>query len=148
MESNNRLIYLLSMAQVTLRAYVNEALTKGGVKVTIAQCGILFLLEQKDLRTMSELGAAIHVDNSAMTRLIDRLERNGSVERRIDPGNRRAILIHITPQGMEEEKKAGEIVEKINREIANSFSPEEIEAYKKVLKGILANFKTRQTSGL
>jgi DNA-binding MarR family transcriptional regulator len=141
MKSDNRLIYLLSMAQLTLRGHVNASLSKAGVKVTLAQVGILFLLAQKDLRTMSELGLAINVDNSAMTRLIDRMEKNGLVERRIDPANRRAILIRITPEGIEEEKKARKVIRQINDDIAAGFTVKEVAAYTKILKGIMEKYK-------
>ncbi len=36
---------------------------------------------------MSEMGQVIGVDNSAMTRLVDRLEKSGLVKRQIDPEN-------------------------------------------------------------
>jgi DNA-binding MarR family transcriptional regulator len=143
MKTHNRLIYLLSMAQLTLKGYVNAAFLKAGAKVTLAQVGVLFLLEQKDMRIMSELGKAIQVDNSAMTHLIDRLEKNGFVERRIDPSNRRAILIHITPDGLQEEMRARKIINAINEEIVNSFTPEEIEAHEKILMGIQERFKVK-----
>ncbi|PKN33887.1 MAG: hypothetical protein CVU61_11360 [Deltaproteobacteria bacterium HGW-Deltaproteobacteria-19] len=142
MKSDKRLIYLLSMAQLTLRGHVNASLTKAGVRVPLGQVGILFLLAQKDLRTMSELGLAIKVDNSAMTRIIDRLEMIGLVERRIDPSNRRAILIHITPEGLEEERKARNVIQHINGEIAADYTVQEVDAYVKILKGIAEKFKT------
>lgn len=141
MKSDNRLIYLLSMAQLTLRGHVNASLAKAGVRVPLGQVGILFLLAQKDLRTMSELGQAIHVDNSAMTRVVDRMEKNGLVERRTDPSNRRAIQIHITPEGLEEETKARNVIQCINGEIAADYTVQEIEAYAKILKGITEKYK-------
>ncbi len=143
MKSDDRLIYLLSMAKQALIDYTNKALLKEEVKLTIAQAGILFMLKQKNLCMMSELGQVYNIDNSAVTRLIDRLENNGLVERQVPPENRRAILIHITPRGLEEADKAKKVIKTINEEIKKGFTPEEIESYKKVLNGILEKFNAK-----
>jgi DNA-binding MarR family transcriptional regulator len=143
MKSDDRLIYQLSVAQRALRDYTHAALAKADVKLNIAQAGILFLLEQKDMRNMSELGKIVDIDNSAVTRLIDYLEKNGLVERKVDSDNRRAILIHITPKGIEVMENAKKIIRGINEEVKQGFTPEEIETYQKVLNGILEKFKIK-----
>ena len=102
MNNDDRLIYLLTIAQQALKDHTNRNLLDKGGKVTYAQAGILFLLRKKDGRYMSEMGQIIGVDNSAMTRLVDRLEKAGLVKRQIDPENRRAISILLTPAGREE----------------------------------------------
>jgi len=141
MTDDDRLIYLTSMAQQTLVHHTNAALSKAGLKVTTAQAGILFFLKQKDMCMMSEIGQVFDIDNSAVTRLIDRLEKNGFVKRQVPPENRRAILIGITPEGLEERKKAGMIIRAINGKIKEGFTPEEVESYKKIISGILEKFK-------
>ncbi len=143
MKSDDRLIYLLSVAQQTMKEYTNTSLSRAGVELTMTQAGILFLLKQKDMRTMSELGEVFDIDNSAVTRLIDRLEKNGSVERHPAPGDRRAFLIHLTPKGLESLEKAKKIIMSVNEELKRGFAPEEVEAYKKILKGIVERFKTQ-----
>jgi DNA-binding MarR family transcriptional regulator len=137
----DRLIYLLSMAQQRLIQHTNAALSKAGLKVTIAQAGILFLLKQKDLLIMSEIGKMFEIDSSAVTHLIDRLERNGYVERQVPPDNRRATLIHITPEGIKTAKEAGRVIKKINNKIKESFTEGEVETHTKILKGIIDRFK-------
>jgi DNA-binding MarR family transcriptional regulator len=91
---------------------------------------------------MSEMGQIIGVDNSAMTRLVDRLEKAGLVNRQIDPQNRRAISILLTPAGLKEAAAALTVIKRINEEIKKDYSPAEVEAFKKVLGGILRKFKT------
>jgi DNA-binding MarR family transcriptional regulator len=141
MADDDRLIYLTSMAQQTLMHYTNAALLQAGLKVTTAQAGILFFLKQKDMCMMSEIGQVFNIDNSAVTRLIDRLEKNGLVKRQFPPENRRAILFRITPEGLEEGKKAQTIIRAINGKIKVGFTPEEVAAYTKILNGILEKFK-------
>ncbi len=143
MTSDDRLIYLLSMAQQTMKDYTNAALSKAGVELTVTQAGILFLLKHKDMRTMSELGEVFDIDNSAVTRLVDRLEKNGIVERRTAPEDRRAYLVHMTAKGLESLEKAKKIIMSVNEELRRGFTPEEVEAYKKILRSILERFKAR-----
>jgi len=141
MINDDRLIYLTSMAHQTLMHYTNTVLSKAGLKVTTAQAGTLFLLKQKNMCMMSEIGEVFNIDNSAVTRLIDRLEKNGLVKRRVPPENRRAILICITLEGLNEEKKAHMIIRSINSKIKEDFTSKEVESYKKILNGILEKFK-------
>jgi len=143
MKSNDRLIYLLSVAQQTMKDYTNTALIKAGVELTMTQAGILFLLKRQDMRNMSELGEFFDIGNSAVTRLVDRLEKNGFVERHPAPGDRRAFLVHMTPKGLESLEKAKKIIMSVNEELRRGFAPEEVEAYKKILKSIVDRFKTR-----
>jgi len=146
MGGDDRLIYLLSVAQQTLKDHTNRALAEKGGKVTLAQAGILFLLREKDGRYMSEMGQVIGVDNSAMTRLVDRLEKSGLVKRQIDPENRRAISVLLTEVGREEASGALKIIKSINEEIKKGYSPAEVDAFKKILGGILQKFKAPPAS--
>jgi DNA-binding MarR family transcriptional regulator len=146
MSNDDRLIYLLSVAQQTLKDHTNRALAEKGGKVTLAQAGILFLLREKDGRYMSEMGQVIGVDNSAMTRLVDRLEKSGLVKRQIDPENRRAISVLLTEVGREEASGALKIIKSINEEIKKGYSPAAVDAFKKILGGILQQFKAPPAS--
>ena len=44
-----------------------------------------------------EVGAHMHVTSGTMTSVLDTLERNGYVTRLADPGDRRRVLIDVTP---------------------------------------------------
>jgi len=143
MKSDDRLIYLLSVAQQTMKDYTNTALSKAGVELTMTQAGILFFLKRQDMLTMSELGEVFDIGNSAVTRLVDRLEKNGLVERHPAPGDRRAFRIHITPKGLESLENAKKIIMSVNDELRRGFAPEEVETYKRILKSIVERFKAR-----
>ncbi len=139
----DRLIYLLSMANLTLRTYIHNELARAGVALTLPQAGLLFLLKEKDGRIMSELSLAIGVDNSAMTGLVDRLEKAGCVERRPNPGDRRTFVISITPEGLKEARKAEGVMARVNREIKAGFSDQDIEAFRSVLSAFFEKFRAR-----
>jgi DNA-binding MarR family transcriptional regulator len=51
-------------------------------------------------RTVSELGAAVGTRPTTLTSVLDRLERRGHITRGTRPGDRRAVLIELTPSGL------------------------------------------------
>lgn len=82
MPPDDRLIYLIFTAQQKLRNHLANVMMRENVRVTPAQAGILFLLAEKDGRTMSELSRILSIDNSTLTGLVDRLEKAGLARRR------------------------------------------------------------------
>ncbi|ROS73046.1 MarR family winged helix-turn-helix transcriptional regulator [Cellulomonas sp. PhB143] len=50
-------------------------------------------------RTQRELAAENRVTEQTMSRIVERLERNGHVERADDPGDRRRRLVSVTAEG-------------------------------------------------
>jgi DNA-binding MarR family transcriptional regulator len=140
MKEDDRLIYLLFVAQQSLRTHIQAALLAEGVRVTLGQAGILFLLEKQDGQTMSELCTALGVDNSTLTGLVDRLERSGFVTRKAGQTDRRRFRVHITQEGLEESRRAKPVIRKVNREIKSGFPQDEIETFTHVLRSLLDKF--------
>ncbi len=143
MTKDDRLIYLISMAQLVLRTRINTLFADAGLKITLPQATVLFLLAEKDSRMMSELGRIIGVDNSAMTGLIDRLEKAGLVRRESKREDRRALLIGITPEGRDKAGRAAKIIQSVNEKLREGFEAAQIEAFKEVLRGVLERFKSK-----
>jgi DNA-binding MarR family transcriptional regulator len=55
---------------------------------------------------MNELGDKVHLSQSALSRLITRLERDGLVERCMCEDDRRSVWVTITPAGAQRYKEA------------------------------------------
>ena len=140
MPTDDRLMYLIFTAQQKLRTHLSNIMIRENVKVTPAQAGILFLLAEKDGRTMSELSQILSIDNSTITGLVDRLEKMGLVRRKASSNDRRASHVHVNPGGIEEMNKAKMIVGKVNQEIKNGFTVEELESFKKILRSFFQRF--------
>lgn len=140
MPTDDRLIYLVFTAQQKLKTYLNNTLSSEGVTVTPAQAAILFLLREKDGQSMSELSQVLSMDNSTVTGLVDRLQRSGLVTRRANPDDRRISLIRITPQGVEEIKKAKPVITRVNERIKTGLSEQEINTFKGILNSFFEKF--------
>jgi MarR family transcriptional regulator, organic hydroperoxide resistance regulator len=50
-------------------------------------------------RTVSQLGAAVGARPTTLTSVLDRLERRGHITRRARAGDRRSVLIELSPSG-------------------------------------------------
>jgi DNA-binding MarR family transcriptional regulator len=84
-----------------------------------------------------DLAASALVTSGAMTSRLDRLERAGLVERRPDPGDRRAILVRLTPQGKERAVKALEAVLAADRRFLDPLDSDDRAAVAAALKRLL-----------
>ena len=67
-------------------------------ELTPTQAQMLCLLRAEP-RGMAELCRVLGVERSSLTGLVDRAERSRLVERRPDPGDRRAVRVALTPAG-------------------------------------------------
>jgi DNA-binding MarR family transcriptional regulator len=63
----------------------------------------------EDLMRMQELARSVLLSKSGLTRLADRMEQAGLIERRACPSDRRGIFIGITDQGREALDRAGPV---------------------------------------
>jgi len=89
---------LHAMGNLT-RRQTREIMTE--FDVTPPQCEALMVLKEGGSLAMGELCQRVGSACSTATDLIDRMERNGLVERVRDPRDRRVIRLHITPKGDE-----------------------------------------------
>lgn len=140
MFDDDRLIYLIFKSQHKLQSYLRKELAAARVKITPVQAGILFLLKQKNGRSMTELSQILFTDNSAITGLADRLEKSGFITRGPAANDRRVNLIYITPAGIAEVDGAEGVIKRINQEIRTGFSDREIEIFKTILDSFFDKF--------
>jgi MarR family transcriptional regulator, organic hydroperoxide resistance regulator len=147
MPTDNRFIYLIFTAQQKLRTHLGNVMVRENVRVTPAQAGILFLLTEKDGRTMSELSKILSIDNSTITGLVNRLEKAGLVRRDASPHDRRTSHVFVTTEGVREMEKARRVIKKVNREIMEGFSVEELASFKKILRSFFQKFNTCSKQG-
>jgi DNA-binding MarR family transcriptional regulator len=79
--------------------------------LTLERYEILLMLSQAEDGTMrpSELAENRRLSRSGATRLVDRLERDGLVERRSCGTDRRGRFVTLTPEGEQTFRKAGRV---------------------------------------
>jgi len=65
----------------------------------LSDFGVLEFLLHKGPSAISSIGERLLLTSGSMTSAVDRLERQGLVERCADPSDRRARIIHLTGDG-------------------------------------------------
>lgn len=63
--------------------------------------------KQREMK-VSEISQLLKVTPPTVTQIINTLEKDGLIERRIDPNDRRVVKIKLSPKGMEVARKARE----------------------------------------
>ena len=136
-QHDDRLIYMVFTTQQKLKLYIRDEMKASGVKITLVQAGILFLLKENNDRPMNEISRLLSLDNSTITGLADRLEKSGFLKRIANPADRRMSFLHVTDKGVVEAEKAETIINRINGEIKAGFTENELGVFKKVLSGLI-----------
>jgi len=77
--------------------------------VSIPQSFILYSLLEQDGATLKDIGNHTLIDSSSMTVLVDKLEKDDLVVRKLDSQDRRAIRVFITDKGRDIAEKASKI---------------------------------------
>jgi DNA-binding MarR family transcriptional regulator len=105
-------------------------------KLSFTTLSVLHTLTQKSPMRLSELIATEQVTQSAITQLVTRLERDGLVQRKPDPSDGRAVLVHITTLGAEiiESRRSDRII-KIAK-LIQGLAPEERSAIASALPAL------------
>lgn len=139
-QHDNRFIYLLTVARQRLVGALNgELLKKAGV--TAAQAGALFIIQEHNGCTLTRLSRGLMSDNSAITGLVDRLEKQRLVKRERDRHDRRAITVSLTDEGKRALRQAAPVVHHFNQALQEGFTTKEVAAFRRILKGIIQRFE-------
>jgi len=140
MAVEDRLIFLISKVYQKLINSLQKAFSENGLEVTPVQVGLLFFLQKNNGSSLTQISQGLMLENPTVTGLIDRLENLGYVKRADHPNDRRVYLIYLTEKGKKVANKALPIVKKLNEQIKEGYSREEIENFKKVLIGAFNKF--------
>lgn len=102
---------------------------------------IIFALWGKDGVPIKALCEKTSLDKSTLTGIIDRLERDGYVERKASETDKRSTLISLTGKEQEFAKNIQKVSNQMNEIFYKGFSDEEIIQFDSMLERILVNCK-------
>ena len=138
---SDRLLFMLSRVHHKVVAHIGNELKKNGISLSPGQIGILFVLENDGESNMGHLSRSLDIDNAAISRLVDKLEKQGFVMRSINTEDRREILINITQEGLRNIDTVKVMVNAANERIREGFSDEEMSVYQRINMSILDKFQ-------
>jgi len=132
--------YLVSRTSLLVTAALKRELRAAGVdSVRPAYLGVLMSLWREDGLIVVELGRRAGLEPSTMTGLLDRMARDGLVERTPDLSDRRVQRIHLTPTGRAAQRPVTEIVDRALAKMLEGVSERDLEQLKGTLRHVLGN---------
>lgn len=96
------------------------------LNLTRAQMFLLYHIRNEEQCRLSQLSDKLEVKPSAITVMIDRLEKAGYVKRRHDVTDRRVILVGMTPLGHDVLEEAIRIRNKVLGDYLSQLEQEEV----------------------
>lgn len=123
-------------AQLTLIREIGRAMqTETGIGME--EYGVLLGLEmaEENRLRMGEIAGMSSLSPSGITRLVDRLEKDGLVVRQSCPNDRRALHCALTPIGLARREEAWQVYQReIEARFASCMSDEEASTLTQVLR--------------
>ncbi|MFP3183233.1 MAG: MarR family transcriptional regulator [Paraburkholderia sp.] len=130
--------YLLARVRSTMSNMITQrALAELGV--TSQQGGVLFMIASGKCVLAAELAREYGIDAAAVTRLIDRLEKRGLLNRTRSDADRRAVRLSLTPDGYAIAAQMPAIFTDVIDELFLGFTVEEVGFLKSMLRRVLIN---------
>lgn len=119
-----------------LRLLFNERVRDLGL--TAAQARLLLSLQRNPGRNQVFYAERLEIEPITLTRIADRMEEAGWIERRADPSDRRARILHLTAKSRGIVTQLQAIIDRISEDTLQGLSPIERET----LSGLLERIET------
>jgi len=84
--------------------------------------------------TIGELGQRVALDGSTITGILDRMEKNGYVERHPNAGDRRSAMVYLTDKAKTVGPQINKFADELDTAIRNNFSSQEMAIFERVLR--------------
>ena len=109
--------------------------------VTQTQFLILSAVRAYGRCTMGTLANNLHVSMPTISGVVERLVRSGHVRRQPQPGDRRQVIIELTPRGQQFFHQFQTVVRRRWEEVLRSLEPQELEAFHHVVTKLHAQLQ-------
>lgn len=109
------------------------------VRVSRVQWSVLYYLGKPEYNSQKELVELLKTKGSSTTRLLDRMERDGWVERRLNPDDRREMLLSLTEKGTELRKICLPLGQAYSDQITEGISEVDLNIFYRVLDMLIQN---------
>ncbi|WP_309083243.1 MarR family winged helix-turn-helix transcriptional regulator [Chelativorans sp.] len=128
--------YLTNWAARLFARAIDQRLRRLGL--SSGQLPVFFALAAGEAMTQKRLAQIASIEQPTMAATLARMERDGLIERRPDPRDRRASLVTLSAAGREKLSGVMEAISSVNEEALSELGQAQREAYIASLKRIIA----------
>lgn len=136
---NDSVGYLMSRVKSLMSNLVTQR-TQDELGITGTQASMLFMVAVGKCSTAAELAREFAIDASAVTRLLDRVEKRGLLSRVRSMEDRRVVRLELTDEGRAIAEKLPAIFRSVLDQLLVGFTPEEVGFLKSMLRRILSSY--------
>jgi DNA-binding MarR family transcriptional regulator len=135
--TRDNLGYLLAKASQRWNEQLQEGFAEAGFPEVKASYGsvLIPLLEEDGLR-MGEIARRARLSKQTMTTMVRLCERDGLVERRPDPDDGRATLVHLTAKARGFQPAAERVLASLEREVRGTLGERRLAELRRSLKDL------------
>ena len=119
---------------MSMQSLAHKQLLRGlaHTELSTGQPKVLAYLKSHEGRRQKEIAQACQLEPSSLTVLLNRMEKQGMIQRRRDAGDRRSLSVYLTDYGRD---LAGQVVERfyaVERLALSGISPEDEAVFERV----------------
>ncbi|MDD5397744.1 MAG: MarR family transcriptional regulator [Dehalococcoidia bacterium] len=123
-----------NVGRVMRRVYEHYDSRLSPFNLTTPQYMVFNALWIGDGITIGELGQRVALDGSTITGILDRMEKNGYVERRPNAEDRRSALVYLTDKAREVGPRIIGFADELDATIRKNFSTQDMVVFERVLR--------------
>ncbi|MNP33436.1 Multiple antibiotic resistance protein MarR [compost metagenome] len=138
-----RFRYLILAAQRLGSRQLNEYMNT--IDLTPSQSEVIQILNQWQPLSLKDLGTFLVCETGSPSRLVDRMVKEGLIDKIVDPSDARYVLLQLTELGMEKSKKIHIFEEQIRKDLEMIFNDEELSLVSATLEKMLLHFPIAET---
>ncbi|MGG3664270.1 MarR family winged helix-turn-helix transcriptional regulator [Bacillus gobiensis] len=117
--------YVILATQRLGNRMLNDLLKKTGL--TASQAEVIRVLNDWKTLSLKELGKLLICETGSPSRLIDRMSKDGLIEKIIDPNDSRYLVLQLTADGLEKAKSIKNIEMQFYEQVMTMYSEDELE---------------------
>lgn len=133
MKNESVLLALQRATHATLHLLTTQL---ADLNLTASEINALGNLADGTARTVSELGTAVGSRPATLTGILDRLERRGLITRGARPGDRRAVQIELTADGVRTARRVRRTLVELEKRLLAGLPAGTVEAAHAVLRAL------------
>ena len=137
----NNIGFLMARTLLRMKLELQRGFNEKGYPLTTDHWGILQVLYKTDGISQIELANALVKDTPNITRMLDVMEKNGLIDRRADPDDRRKHLIFKTDKAIKMKKELFHISSSIQGKIFKNISKGDLTKFKDMMEHMYANLE-------